>query len=291
MTLPSPQGVADPNVWRKLIDGAETFAVNAVVAAVILVLTFWIARWASHLVRRALGRFSRTREDRTLQGFGASLARWAVVIVGLIAVLTRLGVETTSVIAVLGAASLAVGLALQGTLANVAAGVMLLLFRPYRVGDLVEIAGKQGVVQHLDLFTTELATLDNVQLTAPNGKIFGDFILNFSAHPTRPDRRDLSRRLHREPGRGAGAASGRRDRRPARARRSRPARRGGRDPGELGRCRAARLGGHGRLRPGEIRSADRREARLRRRRLRSRLSASGRGDPRRLTSAARLPTP
>lgn len=185
MTLPSPQGVADPNVWRKLIDGAETFAVNAVVAAVILVLTFWIARWASHLVRRALGRFSRTREDRTLQGFGASLARWAVVIVGLIAVLTRLGVETTSVIAVLGAASLAVGLALQGTLANVAAGVMLLLFRPYRVGDLVEIAGKQGVVQHLDLFTTELATLDNVQLTAPNGKIFGDFILNFSAHPTR----------------------------------------------------------------------------------------------------------
>jgi small conductance mechanosensitive channel len=94
-------------------------------------------------------------------------------------------VETTSVIAVLGAASLAVGLALQGTLGNVAAGVMLLIFRPYKVGDFVEVAGKRGVVQSLDLFTTELATLDNVKLVAPNGKVFGEFILNFTAHPTR----------------------------------------------------------------------------------------------------------
>jgi small conductance mechanosensitive channel len=175
----------DPNVWRKFADVAGDFAVNLCIAALVLVLTVWASRWASGLVRRALGRFSRTRDDATLQGFGASLARWAVIIVGLIAVLTRLGVETTSVIAVLGAASLAIGLAMQGTLSNVAAGVMLLIFRPYRVGDFVEIAGKQGVVKHLDLFTTELATLDNVKLTAPNAKIFGDFILNFSGHPTR----------------------------------------------------------------------------------------------------------
>lgn len=184
LNLPGKFG-GDPDVLRKFADASGDFAVNLCIAALVLLLTIWASRWASGLVRRALQRFSKTRDDATLQGFGSSLVRWAVIIVGLIAVLTRLGVETTSVIAVLGAASLAVGLALQGTLSNVAAGVMLLVFRPYRVGDFVEIAGKQGVVKHLDLFTTELATMDNVKLTAPNGKIFGDFILNFSAHPTR----------------------------------------------------------------------------------------------------------
>lgn len=175
----------DPDVFRKFGVAASDFAVNLSIAAALLVLTFWAAGWAAKLVGRALGRFSRTRDDRTLQGFGASLVRYAVVIIGLIAVLTRLGVETTSVIAVLGAASLAVGLALQGTLGNVAAGVMLLIFRPYKVGDFVEVAGKRGVVQALDLFSTELSTPDNVRLVAPNGKVFGDFILNFTAHPTR----------------------------------------------------------------------------------------------------------
>jgi small conductance mechanosensitive channel len=175
----------DPDLVRKFAVAATDFAVNLCIAAVVLTLTFWLARWASQLVRRALQRFSRTRSDSTLQGFGASLARYAVIIVGLIAVLTRLGVETTSVIAVLGAASLAVGLALQGTLGNVAAGVMLLVFRPYKVGDFVEIAGKRGTVQSLDLFTTELATPENVKVVAPNGKVFGEFIMNFSAHPTR----------------------------------------------------------------------------------------------------------
>lgn len=202
LNLPGRFG-GDPNVWRKFADAAGDFAVNLCIAGVVLVLTVWASRWASNLVRRALGRLPRTRGDATLQGFGASLVRWAVLIVGLIAVLTRLGVETTSVIAVLGAASLAVGLALQGTLGNVAAGVMLLVFRPYRVGDFVEVAGKQGTVRSLDLFTTELDTPDNVRLTAPNGKVFGDFVFNYSAHATRrvdvtvtvPARDDLRRVL------------------------------------------------------------------------------------------------
>lgn len=175
----------DPDLARKFGVAATDFAVNLSIAAVVLLGTFWAAGWASQLVRRGLERFRRTRHDRTLQSFGASLARYAVIIVGLIAVLTRLGVETTSVIAVLGAASLAVGLALQGTLGNVAAGVMLLIFRPYKVGDFVEIAGKRGTVQALDLFTTELSTVENIKVVAPNGKVFGEFILNFSAHPTR----------------------------------------------------------------------------------------------------------
>lgn len=172
-------------VARKLADALGDFAVDLFVAALILVITLWVSGWIAHAVRRALERFSKTREDRTLQSFGSSLSRWAVLIIGMIAVLTRLGVETTSIIAVVGAASLAIGLALQGALGNVASGVMLLILRPYGVGDYVEIAGKQGVVKSLKLFTTEIDTLDNVRVTAPNGKIFGDLITNFTAHPER----------------------------------------------------------------------------------------------------------
>ena len=172
-------------VARKLADALGDFAVDLFVAALILVLTLWISGWAAHAVRRSLERFSKTREDRTLQTFGSSTVRVAVLIVGLIAVLTRLGVETTSIIAILGAASLAVGLALQGALSNVAAGVMLLVLRPYKVGDLVEIGGRQGVVASLRLFTTDIDTPDNVRIVAPNGKVFGDLIVNYTAHGER----------------------------------------------------------------------------------------------------------
>jgi small conductance mechanosensitive channel len=172
-------------VARKLADALGDFAVNLFIAALILILTLWISGWAAHAVRRGLERFSKTRDDRTLQTFGSSVVRVAVLIVGFIAVLTRLGVETTSIIAILGAASLAIGLALQGALANVAAGVMLLVLRPYKVGDFVEVSGRQGTVKSLKLFTTELDTLDNVRITAPNGKVFGDLITNFTAHGER----------------------------------------------------------------------------------------------------------
>jgi small conductance mechanosensitive channel len=172
-------------VAQKLADALGDFAVDLFVAALILVLTLWISGWASMAVRRGLERFSKTREDRTLQTFGSSVVRVAVLVIGLIAVLTRLGVATTSIIAMVGAASLAIGLALQGALSNVAAGVMLLILRPYKVGDYVEIAGKQGVVSSLKLFTTEMDTLDNVRVTAPNSKVFGELITNFTAHGER----------------------------------------------------------------------------------------------------------
>lgn len=172
-------------VARKLADGLGDFAVDLTVAVIILVATFWAAGWIARVVGRALTRFKRTRDDRTLQSFGSSVARWAVLIVGFIAVLTRLGVETTSIIAVLGAASLAIGLALQGTLGNVAAGVMLLVLRPYKVGDFVEVGGRQGEVKALTLFTTEIDTPDNVRITAPNGKVIGELITNFTAHGER----------------------------------------------------------------------------------------------------------
>jgi small conductance mechanosensitive channel len=175
-------------LWQDYGHQVTLFAVNLVVAALILAVTFWAAGWISGLVGRTLARVHhhRTGEtDVTLQTFGASLARYVVIIIGLVAVLQQLGVQTTSVLAVLGAASIAVGLALQGTLSNVAAGVMLLLFRPYRVGDLIETGGRQGVVKALDLFITELATPDNLKLVIPNGKVFGETIVNYSGHSRR----------------------------------------------------------------------------------------------------------
>lgn len=177
---------ADEEVLHKFINAAGDLAVNLVVGVLILVVTFWAAGWASRVVRRLIAKVhSSGPPDVTLQTFAGSVARYTVIIVGFVAVLSQLGVQTTSILAVLGAASLAIGLALQGALSNVAAGVMLLLFRPYRVGDVVEIAGRTGTVRVLDLFVTELATPDNVKVVFPNGKVFGDVIVNTSFHDRR----------------------------------------------------------------------------------------------------------
>lgn len=182
-TIASPTGFA----WSKLIDAAGDLAINLAIAAVTLAATVWASRWASRLARAALARLQARRGDAdvTLLSFGASMARNVVLVVGVIAVLQQLGVKTTSIIAVLGAASLAVGLALQGALSNVAAGVMILLLRPYRVGDVIESAGRTGRVEALDLFVTELATPDNLKVVIPNGKLFGDVIVNHTFHERR----------------------------------------------------------------------------------------------------------
>jgi small conductance mechanosensitive channel len=173
-------------VARKLVEAGGDFAVNLVVAAVILVVTIWASGRFARVARRLMARIRRRGPpDTTLQTFAASLARYVVLVVGLIAMLQQLGVQTASILALLGAASLAIGLALQGALANVAAGVLILLVRPYRVGDSIEVAGRQGVVRLLDLFVTELATPDNVRVIIPNGKVFNDVIVNTSAHGTR----------------------------------------------------------------------------------------------------------
>lgn len=123
--------------------------------------------------------------DPMLGAFLASLARYLVIIVTILAVLAKFGVETTSLIAVFGAAGLAVGLALQGTLSNLAAGVMLLVFRPFKIGDYVEVAGLNGSVKKVTLFITELTTADNVQRLIPNGEVWGSAISNYSAHDKR----------------------------------------------------------------------------------------------------------
>lgn len=175
----------DVAMVAKLTQIAGDFAVNLAVALIILAATIFAARWASSATRKGLGRVRGFRHDPTVLSFAVQVVRVVVFLIGFIAVLQRLGVQTTSIIAVLGAASLAVGLALQGTLSNVAAGVMLLVLRPYRVGDLVNIGGNIGKVQRLDLFFTQIADANNVKIMAPNGKVFGDMILNLSGQKTR----------------------------------------------------------------------------------------------------------
>lgn len=152
-------------------------------ALAILVIGWAFSRWAEGMTRRALGRS--TRIDQTLTAFLSSLVRYLVLIFTFIAVLSQFGIQTASLIAVLGAAGLAIGFAMQGTLSNIAAGVMLLIFRPFKIGDYVEVSGQSGTVDSINLFITELTTPDNRQIIVPNSNIWGQSVVNYSYHPTR----------------------------------------------------------------------------------------------------------
>jgi len=123
--------------------------------------------------------------DKILETFVCNLAYWTVMIFVIIAAISQIGIETTSLIAVMGAAGLAVGLALQGSLSNFAAGVLIVVFRPYRVGDFVEAAGISGSVEQVQILTTVLRTGDNKQIIVPNSQIMGSIITNYSANDTR----------------------------------------------------------------------------------------------------------
>lgn len=125
------------------------------------------------------------RIDKAVAGFLSSIVRWLVLAVAVIAILQLFGISSSSLVAVLGAATLAVGLALQGTLSNFAAGVMLVIFRPFDIGDFVEVSGETGNVRAIDIFTTELATADNVQIIIPNSQVWQNAIKNYSAHDRR----------------------------------------------------------------------------------------------------------
>lgn len=166
-----------------LIELATTYGLSVVYAIIVLIVGWWAAGAISRAVRKGLQHTHRL--DATIVEFAASTVRYFILAVVVITVLQLFGIQTTSLIAVLGAASLAIGLALQGTLSNVAAGVMLLIFRPFRAGDYVEVAGESGTVKSISLFVTELATPDNIQIVIPNGDVWGNAVRNYSAHPTR----------------------------------------------------------------------------------------------------------
>jgi small conductance mechanosensitive channel len=146
-------------------------------AALILVAGRWVARIIRNATEKVM---SRSNVDTTLIPFVGNLVYFALITFVILAALAHLGVQTTSFIAVIGAAGLAVGLALQGSLANFAAGVLMLIFRPFKVDDFIEGAGVSGVVEEINIFTTHLRTLDNKTVIIPNAKITGDNITNYT---------------------------------------------------------------------------------------------------------------
>ncbi len=152
-------------------------------AIVIVILGFLIAGWAGRRVRN-VGLKNR-HLDETLFNFLGNILRYVIIGFSLLFVLNTFGVQTTSVVAVIGAAGLAIGLALQGTLSNVAAGVMIIFFRPIKVGDFVDIAGRMGTVKDITLNYTELASLGNFQIIIPNSEVWGNTIENYSVYPMR----------------------------------------------------------------------------------------------------------
>jgi small conductance mechanosensitive channel len=171
---------------QQLLDSAWNMVVNnyleVIAAVVILVVGRGFAGWARRLTRKGL---ERGKVDPTLVPFVAKLVYYAVMAVVVIAVLNRLGVATTSVVAIFGAAGLAVGLAMQGTLSNFASGVMLLIFRPFDLGDFVDAGGTAGVVMEIGIFATTLKSPDNIRITVPNSQIYGATISNFNGYDTR----------------------------------------------------------------------------------------------------------
>jgi len=163
--------------------GLAPLAFSAIKALAVLIIGWIVAGSVGGIIRHKLHLVPQM--DQTLGNFLASLVKWVILLMVLVAVLGMFGIEATSLVAVLGAATLAIGLALQGTLSDLAAGFMLILFRPYKLGQYVDIDGTTGTVKDLNLFITELVTVDNVQVIIPNGKAWGAIITNYSAHDTR----------------------------------------------------------------------------------------------------------
>ena len=158
------------------------FAISLVTALLIFFVGKWIVNLLTNAIRKAM---NKNDVDPTLTSFVSNLVRMTLLVFVVIAAIDQLGVQSAQFIAVLGAAGLAVGLALQGSLSNFAAGVLIVLFRPYKVGDWVEAAGISGAVERVEILTTILKTGDNKQIIVPNSQIMGSIITNYSANETR----------------------------------------------------------------------------------------------------------
>jgi len=162
--------------------GIATLGIKIILAILIFVVGRWAAKITKEIVERLM---SKSNVDPTLINFVGNLTYIVVIAFAVLAALAKLGIQTTSFIAILGAAGLAVGLALQGSLSNFAAGVLLIIFRPFKVGDLVEAGGATGTVEHIQIFTTQLKTPDNKTIIIPNSNVTGNNIVNISAKDIR----------------------------------------------------------------------------------------------------------
>jgi small conductance mechanosensitive channel len=162
-----------------LMEMGITWGARLIVAIVILIIGWTVGNWIDRHINRL------RRLDGTLKNFLGGLFKYTIITVAVITVIGLFGIPMASLLAVIGAAGLAIGLALQGTLSNIASGVMLLILRPFNVGDYIEFGSESGTVKTLGLFGTELAKADNVYLFAPNSRIWGNEIVNYSRNPYR----------------------------------------------------------------------------------------------------------
>ena len=163
-------------------DKIVALALPVVKALAVLIIGMWVAKRVRSILKKTM---HKKAVDPAISGFVSSLAYGLMVVFVVLAALGQMNVQTTGFVAVLGAAGLAVGLALQGSLSNFAAGVLLLIFRPFKIGDFVEAAGTSGVVENISIFTTEMKTGDNKKVIIPNSSIMGGIITNYSANDTR----------------------------------------------------------------------------------------------------------
>ena len=160
----------------------STYAVRAIVALAILIVGKWLASWAANLVSKVM---EKGGVEQTLIKFLSKLLYYSLMVVVLITAAGQLGIKTTSFLAILGAAGLAIGLALKDSLSNFASGVMIILFRPFKVGDFVSAGGVTGSVRHIDIFNTIIMTGDNQKIIIPNSGITSGAITNVNAEETR----------------------------------------------------------------------------------------------------------
>jgi small conductance mechanosensitive channel len=165
-----------------LITKGTAFAIDLLAAILIFVVGRWLAKWVSILVSRAM---TKAKVEQILVSFVQHICYFGLLAFVIIAALDRVGIKLTAAIAVLGAAALAVAFALQGSLSNFAAGILMVIFKPFKIGDLVTVAGIQGTVQEIDILNTVLNSLDNVRIIIPNAQITGGTISNYSANATR----------------------------------------------------------------------------------------------------------
>ena len=172
--------------WEKLFGELQTTGVDLGLNLLAAIVIFYVGRFVARMLTKGVRRVMEGQSvDPILVSFVTSLVQWGLMAFVIIAAITQIGVQTASLVALIGAAGLAVGLALQGSLANFAAGVLIVLFRPYRVGDYVEAAGVAGSVVQVQVLTTILHTPDNKEIIIPNGQIMSSIITNYSANATR----------------------------------------------------------------------------------------------------------
>ena len=170
------------SVLDKVYELLTVYGIKVVAAVVIFIVGRWVAKAIANFIKKMM---TKSNTDETLVKFVGSLCYIALLAFVVIAALNQLGIQTTSFIAILGAAGLAIGLALQGSLGNFAAGVLMIIFKPFKVGDFIEGAGVAGTVEEIQIFTTQLKTPDNKTIIVPNAKMTGDNITNFTMKGTR----------------------------------------------------------------------------------------------------------